>query len=1042
MIEVKNVNKTFYPGTRKEQKVLENASLSLPDQGLVCIVGPSGSGKSTILNAIGGLISYDGKILYDGNEVKIEEYRRNHIGYIFQDFLLFENLSIRDNIKIGLHLASVYDEKEVSRRTEILLKAVSLNVNSSRPVRALSLGQKQRVGIARALANSPKILLADEPTGNLDSKNSLRIMDILKSLSKERLVIVVTHNMSLVNLYADQAYQLVNRGFTPINPKGEEISQVYEEETKNVSYHKEEGTIGELSISFYSESDKANRKITIVERNGKLLISGENVALVSKEEIQPIVDKVNAKASVPEKKEESVLEDKSLEITKAEEKPSSVDETPLTFEPRKDKKPLREHSFFLSLFHRNPLSQTKYKGKTGFRVMEIVLPLIAFFFFNLYYASVATSSNLISNYFLEDNLIMGHYTAEKAEKVKKTPKSGTVISLEDYLSWDPEDSALVSAPFDSPIGTKGGSMYSISYRNSYLSLPEFYLLYSNGDSYHYTSYSNGSKLPEGIFPIEDYKTFYPEELGKYDLLDDEVLVDVSLLDSSDKARVQNEKNVTISFFDNILESLTDSQQISRLDLTPYQTMIQYKVKGFVDTGIQAIYAPKKMADIAKMISFASTRNDFYSYSTNYYFAPGIACFPSLKDVTFYRYDEHSSDSNLLYSDLSSVGSVDQSSYLSSFNRKLYDDGLPYVILSDSAKKMWNFYTADNGVIYNPSFIADTGKVTSESHADKKVMVFKTAKYNEKTLDSYAEFFRYLVVEKLLCNFVVDDSYDEEDKNAANFVLHLPEGLEKAFPGAQFALQEDEYSSVLKSFDRSGDSVDASGADYGYYLKNVEIGSSVKDATIDAPIHISRYSFIRLLCSFRHIDDLVSFSVFSDIGGEDMLSMAYSSGNFFLSSNPEKSIAYLNSKYQDQGVVFETVKSAKEQIAYTKLRSQAGIYLIVLVVLFFLFVLFTILDHVGKINSLRYNIGVERCLGASKSEVIFDSLGDAFASFITEALIPTLLLSLLLSLVELYYCGWMILLFFLFYLLIEVLSVLIPLLVLLAKKPADILRSLN
>ena len=85
MIEAKNVSKTFYPGTRKEQKVLENASLALPDKGLVCLVGPSGSGKSTILNAIGALISYDGTIPQDGNTAKMEEYRRKHTGDILQD---------------------------------------------------------------------------------------------------------------------------------------------------------------------------------------------------------------------------------------------------------------------------------------------------------------------------------------------------------------------------------------------------------------------------------------------------------------------------------------------------------------------------------------------------------------------------------------------------------------------------------------------------------------------------------------------------------------------------------------------------------------------------------------------------------------------------------------------------------------------------------------------------------------------------------------------------------------------------------------------
>ncbi|MFA6586550.1 MAG: ATP-binding cassette domain-containing protein, partial [Bacilli bacterium] len=211
MIEAKNVSKTYNPGSRKENCVLNNASLSLPDTGMVFIVGKSGIGKSTILNAIGGLISYEGEILYNGKKEDIEKYRRRNIGYIFQSFYLFEELSVRDNIRIGLNLAGVYDEKEITRRVGILLAAVGLNINASRSAGALSLGQRQRVAIARALASNPHIILADEPTGNLDSKNSLRIMDILKNLSKDHLVLCVTHNVNLVHLYADKAFSVENK---------------------------------------------------------------------------------------------------------------------------------------------------------------------------------------------------------------------------------------------------------------------------------------------------------------------------------------------------------------------------------------------------------------------------------------------------------------------------------------------------------------------------------------------------------------------------------------------------------------------------------------------------------------------------------------------------------------------------------------------------------------------------------------------------------------------------------------------------------------
>lgn len=235
MIEAKNVTKVYNPNSRNANKVLDNASLTLPDSGFIFIVGKSGIGKSTILNAIGGLISYQGDIYYDQKKVDIESYRRKNIGYIFQDFLLFDELTVRDNIRIGLNLAGVYDEDEITRRVNILLHAVRLNINAKRKTAALSLGQRQRVAVARALAGNPHIILADEPTGNLDSVNSFNLMDILKSLSKNHLVICVTHNMNLVNLYADKAYAIIDKKFTEINPKSEKLDETYTQKQVDVS---------------------------------------------------------------------------------------------------------------------------------------------------------------------------------------------------------------------------------------------------------------------------------------------------------------------------------------------------------------------------------------------------------------------------------------------------------------------------------------------------------------------------------------------------------------------------------------------------------------------------------------------------------------------------------------------------------------------------------------------------------------------------------------------------------------------------------------
>ena len=214
MIKLSKLNKYYFKNKSNEIHVLNDISLEFEDKGFVTILGPSGSGKSTLLNVIGGLDNAKGKICYedlDLNKIsiaKMDEYRNKNIGYIFQNYNLIHELSVYENIKLQLDLVGVTDPEEVETRINNSLKVVGMDKYKRRMVTALSGGQQQRVAIARALVKGSKVIIADEPTGNLDTKNSLEVMNLLKILSKRCLIVLVTHNPEYAYHYADRIIKL------------------------------------------------------------------------------------------------------------------------------------------------------------------------------------------------------------------------------------------------------------------------------------------------------------------------------------------------------------------------------------------------------------------------------------------------------------------------------------------------------------------------------------------------------------------------------------------------------------------------------------------------------------------------------------------------------------------------------------------------------------------------------------------------------------------------------------------------------------------
>lgn len=209
MLQLKNISKTYSVGDIKTE-ALRDVSLSFREKEFVAILGHSGSGKTTCLNIIGGLDRYDkGDLIIKGKSTRKftdkdwDAYRNNSIGFVFQSYNLITHLSIVANVEMAMTLSGVTQAEKHQRALEVL-KKVGLEDHLHKKPNQLSGGQMQRVAIARALVNNPEILLCDEPTGALDSETSVQIMDLIKEVAHERLVIMVTHNAQLAETYADR----------------------------------------------------------------------------------------------------------------------------------------------------------------------------------------------------------------------------------------------------------------------------------------------------------------------------------------------------------------------------------------------------------------------------------------------------------------------------------------------------------------------------------------------------------------------------------------------------------------------------------------------------------------------------------------------------------------------------------------------------------------------------------------------------------------------------------------------------------------------
>lgn len=300
MINVSNLNKYYNKGKSNEIHVINNTNLVLPNSGFVVFLGASGSGKTTLINVIAGLDKAKGEISYDEATFKnykmnkIDRFRRDNIGYVFQNYNLLPNVTVYDNLRLVLELMGVTDKTEVKERIDYVLDMLKMKKFKNKLASNLSGGQMQRVSIARALVKDSKIIIADEPTGNLDSENTIEVMNILKAISKTRLVIMVTHDKKSALFYADRIVEIkdgIIENDYENNSDGDldnfDKSKIYLKDLKNEALE-----IGNFKINlFVEENDSINDiNLTIVKKDGSIYLKSNDIKYLDNDSKIQLID--------------------------------------------------------------------------------------------------------------------------------------------------------------------------------------------------------------------------------------------------------------------------------------------------------------------------------------------------------------------------------------------------------------------------------------------------------------------------------------------------------------------------------------------------------------------------------------------------------------------------------------------------------------------------------------------------------------------------------------------------------------------------------
>ena len=427
MLTLQNVEKYFYRHKSNEIHVINDTSLEFGEKGLVALLGPSGCGKTTLLNVIGGLDKVNkGKIYVNGKKItgrtsgRVDKIRNLNIGYIFQNYNLIDSMTVFDNVAMVLKMVGIKNKEEIKPKVEYALDLVGMYRYRKRYADMLSGGERQRVGIARAIVKNPSIIIADEPTGNLDSANTLEVMNIIKAISREKLVILVTHEENLANFYADRIIRLRD---------GKVISDEANENVEGLDY-RIENRIYLKDIKEQKNFEDDDYSLHIYNESGEkidldIVISRGNLFIRSKD---------------PRNRMEIVDEDSSIELVDDHYKAMTAEEAEAhRFHPEKlqASKPLRNASI-LNIF---TMLGSGFKTVGRYHIIKKILLLgfvISAMFITYSVSNIAGILTIPDKKFVEDD-------KSYLQVVRNN------VSVDDYLMYEDDPSVEYALPGDGRI---------------------------------------------------------------------------------------------------------------------------------------------------------------------------------------------------------------------------------------------------------------------------------------------------------------------------------------------------------------------------------------------------------------------------------------------------------------------------------------------------------------------------------------------------------------------------------------------------------------
>lgn len=469
MIKLESLHKYFNKGKSNEIHVINDISFDFPEKGMVALFGRSGCGKTTLLNVIGGLDKVQGGSIFIGGQkmsASKDELRNKYIGYIFQNYCLNMTDSCYENVATALKLCGMRDNEEIRPRVMKALEIVGMQQYEKRTPDTLSGGQQQRIAIARALVKNAPVILADEPTGNLDEANTVMIMDILKQISKEHLVILVTHEEKLVDYYCDYVIELSDGKI--VGMKENEQTGGYIAKNKNViylgEYEKQDTNNAMIDMQYYGEMPAEPVKARLINRNGVLYLK---------------VDSPNV--HILDETSEVHLEEGSFEEKlKASETVNAIDMSELTSFEGKNYGNLYTFKDGIKSGFRLTSDRLKKKGAKRLKRVLILLGLISVFMIassavdlkNYMDAKKEAASNFVK---VTSDYELGQYTINEIQKLVDDSEKSGILSAVYINGYSGSDSDVNGASVEIDMGTfetyRATSIFSFSSNEGYNIFP-------------------------------------------------------------------------------------------------------------------------------------------------------------------------------------------------------------------------------------------------------------------------------------------------------------------------------------------------------------------------------------------------------------------------------------------------------------------------------------------------------------------------------------------------------------------------------------------